>query len=173
MQKQYVSDIHVVIADKNGGFARGNNIGYFYAKNKLEADYIICINNDTLMEQKDFLEKIESIQAQTKYDVLGPAIVSKDGMHQSPIRSGMLTTKEINQHILRKKIMLGYFFWKKYLFKLNVVERLYCKSSEEYKNNIRAERMIENPVLLGAGVVYCSKFVKNENIHFLPKHLCM
>lgn len=164
-----LDNIHVIIADKNGGFARGNNIGYSYAKNKLDADYVICINNDTLIEQREFLEKIKFVTEKTKCDVLGPAIVSTNGDDQNPRRKRRLTMKEIRQHLLRKKIMLGYFYWKKYLFELNMVEKLYGKSSEEYKSNICAGETIEDPVLLGACIIYCPGFVKNEKYAFSPK----
>jgi len=40
---------------KNLGFAKGNNIGIKYALNVLFADYVLLLNNDTVVE-KDFLD---------------------------------------------------------------------------------------------------------------------
>lgn len=42
----------------NLGFARGNNKGYRYAKNTLGCNYIIMLNNDTIIIQHDFLSII-------------------------------------------------------------------------------------------------------------------
>lgn len=41
------SNIKVIINDENKGFARGNNVGYKYAKEH-GADFIIQVNNDTI-----------------------------------------------------------------------------------------------------------------------------
>ena len=51
--------IHIILLDKNLGFARGNNEGFKYAKEKLKADFIIMINNDTYLIQNDFCKIIE------------------------------------------------------------------------------------------------------------------
>ena len=42
--------------DKNYGFAEGNNIGIRYALNTLNSQYILLLNNDTVVE-KHFLNR--------------------------------------------------------------------------------------------------------------------
>ena len=89
--------------DKIEVFANGNNAGYRYAKEKFNANYIICINNDTLITQSDFLQRIIEIYCQYKCDVLGPNIISKEGIAQSPRRSHRLTKREVNKHNIKKR----------------------------------------------------------------------
>lgn len=76
--------IHFVPLGENLGFAKGNNAGYQYAKHQLCADWIILINNDTLMVQPDFLKKLEREYERAPFAVLGPDIMTPDGRHQNP-----------------------------------------------------------------------------------------
>ena len=48
-------NILFIKSNENIGFARGNNLGFMYAKNNLKADFIIMANNDTIVSQKKFL----------------------------------------------------------------------------------------------------------------------
>ena len=50
------NNLHIISNGKNGGFAYGNNVGIEYAK-KLSPEYILLINNDTLV-CKDFLSEL-------------------------------------------------------------------------------------------------------------------
>lgn len=46
--------------DKNYGFARGNNIGISYALKSLDAEYVLLLNNDTVVD-KDFLTELVDV----------------------------------------------------------------------------------------------------------------
>ena len=37
-------DIHVILSERNEGFARGNNIGFIFAKERLHSKFIILMN---------------------------------------------------------------------------------------------------------------------------------
>ena len=65
----------VIDNDKeNRGFAGGNNIGIKQAMGK-GADYILLLNNDTIIDQPDFLRKlIEAGERDEKIGILGPVI---------------------------------------------------------------------------------------------------
>ncbi len=59
-----VYDFDLVISNKNNGFSAGNNLGIQFAlKNK--AEYILLLNNDTIVE-KDFL--INLLETEKKYN---------------------------------------------------------------------------------------------------------
>ena len=60
--------------DINYGFAKGNNIGIQYALNNLNSDYILLLNNDTVVN-KDFLNKMINVGEQDKkIGIIGPII---------------------------------------------------------------------------------------------------
>lgn len=87
----YKDDPEIILlhSDKNLGFSGGNNIGFLYAKQHFNPQFIIMINNDTLITQDDFLNLISQKYQKYNFAVLGPDIVTKDGIHQNPwIRDG-------------------------------------------------------------------------------------
>jgi GT2 family glycosyltransferase len=65
--------INIIENEKNLGFAEGNNIGIKYALEH-EADYILMLNNDTLVE-RDFLNYLINTADENEfYHVFGPQI---------------------------------------------------------------------------------------------------
>lgn len=101
--------IHWIELPENSGFARGNNAGYTYAKHTLGADFIILINNDTLIPQRDFLTQIETIYDQNRFDILGPDIVTLDKQHQNPKAAKGLSKADVEQKIrlIRRNLWLN------------------------------------------------------------------
>lgn len=60
--------------DKNYGFAEGNNIGIRYALQNLNVDYMLLLNNDTVVD-KDFLGKMVNIgEIDRNMGIIGPKI---------------------------------------------------------------------------------------------------
>jgi GT2 family glycosyltransferase len=77
--------IHIVESDVNSGFSHGNNLGYQYARDVLHADYIVVLNNDVEIRQRDFEKRVEEIYQETSFAVLGPDIyVPARKEHQNP-----------------------------------------------------------------------------------------
>ncbi len=60
--------------DENYGFAEGNNIGIRYALNKLNSDYFMLLNNDTVVD-KDFLDELVNAgEKREDIGIIGPKI---------------------------------------------------------------------------------------------------
>ncbi len=72
--EKYTKDI--IKLDDNYGYAKANNIGIEYAKDKYKSEFYIVINNDVEITQKDFLNIIEKDYKKYKFDMLGPWIDS-------------------------------------------------------------------------------------------------
>lgn len=79
-------NIHIIINEQNLGFARGNNIGFKYAKDILKTDFICMINSDTMIEQSDFCKKIITNYEEDSYHIAGIDIILNDGTHVNPIK---------------------------------------------------------------------------------------
>lgn len=81
LEEMYSSaaNIKVICNEANLGFAGGNNIGYKYAKETLSCEFVCVMNNDTLIIQDDFYSTIQKEYEDSKFGVLGPRIVLKDG----------------------------------------------------------------------------------------------
>lgn len=75
---------------ENLGFARGNNLGFAFAKNELKADFIILMNNDAVVESPNFCELVAEDFAKEHFAVLGPYIHTPNGKSQNPLRKKLL-----------------------------------------------------------------------------------
>ncbi|MDH6367909.1 glycosyltransferase [Breznakia sp. PFB1-12] len=81
LKKYYANNknIHVLILEEGLGFSGGNNKGFMYAKNELHCDFIVMLNNDTLIIQDDFIKQIVDEYEQSHFAVLGPEIHLPNG----------------------------------------------------------------------------------------------
>lgn len=75
---QATSNITVILNQENLGFARGNNVGYVLAKHKYQCDFIVLLNNDTLIQQKDFRDRLLASYEKYHFAVMGPKILCAD-----------------------------------------------------------------------------------------------
>ena len=103
--------IEVIISDENLGFAQGNNLGFIEAKNKYQSDFIILLNNDTLIRQKDFCQVLCKKYDEYHYAVMGPKIYLKDGScHSNPMIPGsyIIYKQFISKWILYFEYLLSY-----------------------------------------------------------------
>ncbi len=75
--------VDVLALDRNYGFAGGNNRGIVYALNKYNPDYILLLNNDILIIQKDWLRKmVEVAESDKKIGIVGCKLIYPDGSIQ-------------------------------------------------------------------------------------------
>lgn len=89
-QIESLPDFYYIHNEENLGFARGNNVGFKYAKNELKADFIILMNNDAVIESAEFFALVEQDYSSEKFAVLGPSIRTPVGKEQNPLRLKML-----------------------------------------------------------------------------------
>ncbi len=75
--------VDVLALDRNYGFAGGNNRGIIYALKKYNPDYVLLLNNDVIIFQKDWLRKmIEVAESNEKIGIVGCKLVYPDGRTQ-------------------------------------------------------------------------------------------
>lgn len=81
LQEKYKDEEDIVTFrnPENAGFAKGNNIGFRLAKYEYGCDFIILLNNDTLILQENFRQRMIEAYNQYHYAVMGPKILQKDG----------------------------------------------------------------------------------------------
>ena len=96
VNKYINNNIKIIISPENLGFAKGNNIGYSYCTKELDFDFLIIMNNDIIISQKDFIEKIYKLYEQNHFDILGPDIYNPNlNYHQNPLRLTPLSTIDL------------------------------------------------------------------------------
>lgn len=161
------SKIKVICLEKNLGFSAGNNVGYVYAKQTLESDYIIMINNDTEMIQEDFIQKAIECYEKYAYYVLGPDIVGLDGVHQNPRRNHIITKSEASVILLREYIAKGYLVVHKFLKLPNSIFEIIKHNKVKISCNVSNEIDMNRKVTLqGACFVFSPLFVNNSMFAF-------
>lgn len=150
------NDIDILHSDTNLGFAKGNNYGFKYAKEKYKPQYIVMINNDTIISQGDFCDVLEDKYSKYKYAVLGPDIVTKDGIHQNPwIREGF-TYKQLRLFRMKQRlrIMLSYIGIDRYIYK-----KLH---SNDVRKNVKIGNLLDVP-LHGAALIFSEKYIETHD----------
>lgn len=73
--------IHILKVNKNYGFAKGNNVGINYAKSKLSVKFILILNSDTELIEKDYVYNLISAYKKD-IAVIGSHIIQKSGLKQ-------------------------------------------------------------------------------------------
>lgn len=175
--KNYVK---VIINEENLGFARGNNVGYEYAKT-LNPDFIVIMNNDVFIHDNDFLIKIEQSFEETQYYVMGPDVVSDRGQ-TSPLYLDVLSLEEIEGLLedAKKNLEKSYtkfFIDKQYQKVKNIIKWVAKKlfnyeiRRKRYKKWSGIDRTVSHTgcVLQGACIIFSKKFILNEKKAFNPR----
>lgn len=73
LREEYGSYIHIIENDKNYGFAEGNNIGMRWILGR-GTDYILLLNNDTVVDRAFLTELVSVAEADPLIGVVGPKI---------------------------------------------------------------------------------------------------
>lgn len=89
-QIENLQGVYFIQNRENFGFARGNNVGFRFAKQELHADFIVLMNNDAVIESHNFIELASHDYEEENFAVLGPSIRTPNGKQQNPLRKKML-----------------------------------------------------------------------------------
>lgn len=159
IKEKYENDkkIHVILSKENLGFARGNNLGFDYAKKKLNANFIVLCNNDTKILQKDFLYRVANKYLESSCAVLGPKIILKDGT----INKLYLKLPTVNEfkkeiRIFKRNLFCNYIGVESILRKIK-------KKVIKDKDTTKEEKMEEehkNIILHGCFLIFTPKYVE-------------
>ena len=109
LRQKYANNkyVHIILNSENLGFARGNNVGFQYAKNQ-GSDFICVINSDTYLITDDFGRSIIQDYELYKFYVLGPNIIApNEEFRSNPKGNQVLTYPEICRKVSSLKIQQG------------------------------------------------------------------
>lgn len=106
--EEYKNESHIYFAsiEYNLGFAKANDLGYQIAKHKFNAECIAVINNDLMIEDTKFCKKLDAVCKNVEFDILGPDIINKVGVHQNPLKGCISNKSQLNKMILTIYIKL-------------------------------------------------------------------
>jgi len=159
------SNVEVLIQNENLGFAKGNNIGFYYAKQVYNSKFIVLLNNDTYLLQNNFYKTICDEYTETDFAVLGPRVYTPDGSVVNPARTQLMTLIELQEW--EKYLKRHLFFNKIYLETLFVygsktirtfIRIILNKGLIEKKETTNILERQENVQLHGCCLVFSEKY---------------
>lgn len=157
--KNYTNDI--IINEDNLGFAKGNNIGCKYAIDKYNPDFLCVINNDTIINQSNFIDEIYSCYENTKFDMMGPKIITNGGDSVNPFLA-YETLDEVNDKIKYHNKLIKIYknkFLRILLAKYIKIKRLF-KKEVKIENGIKSEYGV---ALHGCAIIFSEKYYEKYN----------
>lgn len=158
--KENQGRVEIIFSKQNLGFAKGNNLGASYIIEKYEPDFLIVINNDTLMIDENFFLKVEKVFKKKKFDILGPYIEGKDGQPQNPYINVIYGRKQILKNLIKNRIYLLIEY-----LNLNILRERLRKIKKVKKYNYTSEQ--ENVALMGAALIFSKQYYeKYEHIFY-------
>ena len=154
--------IHIIENSENLGFARGNNVGYDYAKMHLHSDFIVVTNNDIVVVTKSLADDIVNEFNLYNYHILGPDIISiADGQHQNPMKCTERSPRIIKKRIRKYQFLRLLNTLRVYdLFRKFVRFKTNNTSNEDYKY------LKTNTQLHGAFLIFSPAYVSIEDYAF-------
>lgn len=157
------SRVIVLQSEKNFGFARGNNIGYDYAKNILNADVIIDCNNDLIFNDKDFEQNLINMLLNKKnIGVIAPNIVNSDGKQLNPLND------EGEGFFLLCKHLLSYSFLYCISYNATLHECVTKKIGSKQQVNYTGKQNNYDILPHGSCVIFTKEFIDKSKVAFLP-----
>ena len=170
LRKRYENDdeVVVVINSHNAGFASGNNLGFKYAKDSFDPDYIIVMNNDVEIVQDDFMEIVCDEYEKNGFDIMGPDIYSTSyKLHQSPKRTKGYEYDEIVKLNRNYKAQLtdNLFTDIKCAIKNITPLRMYVYRKRRARYDYTQE--LTDVILHGACVIYSPDYLKKYDFAFV------
>ncbi|HEM6372265.1 TPA: glycosyltransferase [Streptococcus suis] len=165
-----IPNVHVILNMENLGFAKGNNIGYRFAKENFNPKFIVIANNDIELPQSDFISRVESIYEREQFAVLGPEIFStNEEIFQSPKRLQPYSYKQVLDELRQyeKKKNSKYIVPFKATLKKNRFIKKLNSIRKRSSSRIDPTKIYYNPIIHGSFIIVSEKFIaKRENAFF-------
>lgn len=176
---QEEKNIYVQILINGVGFSQGNNIAFSKSKEIFpQFDFIVCINNDTEINDYYFIDKIYSIYDKKRFYILGPDIYCpRTFAHQNPMRKTIRGIDEIDDiidqcnYIINKKIFLKEYFTNWFLNSslYYYYVRLFRPYLKKSLYSMDKSQPMDYPLLHGACLIFSKLYICQNFKLFMPE----
>ncbi len=172
LHDHYASDnrITVLSTPKNLGFAQGNNEGYALLREKHHCEYITVINNDVLIEQEDFIDRVVHIFERTRFGVLGPDIFEPHSKaHRNPYRTRGYSKEEATR-LLRNMQRWSRHYAPHHAASITqaLLRKVLGFPYRMFRRNKPWEHACTDVVLQGSCFVFSPEYLAKRSIAFCP-----
>jgi len=162
-----IKEVTILAFRKNLGFSKGNNLGCEYAIKKFKPKFLFVINSDIRIIQENTIEILKKEYKKSKFEVMGPDILTPSGKHQNPYLQKEYGLKEINKLIFKTYIL----FFLSFLFLDEILFKIYSKIKEKFlkrKGKNKGQRQ-ENVSLHGSALIFSERYYKKYRKIFYPE----
>lgn len=151
----------VIINEENIGFAKANNIGCKYAIEHFQPDFLCVINNDVIIEQKDFITQVEKLYKKYKFDILGPKILPEESDSCNPFYA-YKTLDEVRARIKYTEKLIKIYQNKFLRLLLNIYLKVKAPFRKEKKTTNGSSDQL-NVALHGCALIFSKKYYEKYN----------
>jgi GT2 family glycosyltransferase len=152
-------NIVVLLNKENLGFSRGHNTGFMYAKKNLNPQFIVLMNNDTLIIQDDFCKTIRDEYNKSHFAAMGPQIHGHNGISdQNPMGSGIVRGWALWKMtaLMSIKMVLATLYLDFIIIFIQSIKRKFEKIS--VKESLKYTR-VEDHILHGCCLIFSRDFI--------------
>ena len=148
-------DVTVILNNDNLGFARGNNVGFKYAKDVLNADFIILLNSDTELLEDNFVQLVETEYEKSHFAALGPLIKKNTYPYfVNHERDSIISPAECVVFIIR---LSSYYLLS--FFDLDLLFRSLIRKSPKVIGRIEKFERLEDVQLSGCFLIFSRDYI--------------
>lgn len=150
--------VHVILNHENLGFARGNNVGFRYAKEQLKASFIIMMNSDTKILQDNFQNLLTKEYEYSHCGLIGPKIITPNPPYDS--NPGYSKIPSLNSQFKQQFIIYTYWL----LSYLHIDKAVQNKFGRQKQRRIKAgtkriDERCENVKLHGCFWIFTQEYI--------------
>ncbi len=156
----------LIVNEENLGFAQANNIGCKYAIKHFRPEFLCVINNDIVIEQKDFVTQIKKLYQKYNFDMLGPRILPEESDSCNPFKAYQ-SLEEVQERIKYTEKLIKIY--------QNVFLRFLLKIYLSVKSIFRKKVLLTNGkndeigvALHGCALIFSKKYYEKYNDVFYP-----
>lgn len=178
LYNKYIKEdfIKVILLEDNLGFAKGNNIGYQYAKKQLQSDFICIMNNDVLLQSENFVKQAVLEYEKYNYGVIGPHITLLNGK-TNYMYLELMKKEEYEKEWQKAKKMYKYYTSKLFYVrnfinqKIDQVLKKYNKINDVDNEAVKQQSTLrhENIVLHGCCLIFTPYYLEKFEDAFNPR----
>lgn len=159
--------VTLLSSKNNVGFAKGNNIGYRYAKQQFDPDFIVVMNSDITVLQNNFINLVKESYQQTNFDIMGPDIITcASHLHQNPLKKSVPTLASLKK--ARRVLLLKNYLRPAYWIKWKLISRHPAKKKIT-ANSTKTNKVVFDAPLHGSFYVFSKHYLKENSDCFYAK----
>ncbi len=151
----------LILLNENLGFAKANNIGCKLALEKYKPQFLIVLNNDTLINQKEFLKMIKEDYDKYNFAILGPKIITNNGDSTNPFPV-YKTLEEVDKKIKYSEKLIKIYSnaFLTYLLETYVKIKGKIKKQPPPQNG---SKRVQNVALHGCALIFSPNYFNNNS----------